>query len=272
MVAAIVTAASSEATGHPAGHAVSPLEANFAWQANEASAQHTLTVDLGSVTECDGFSFVHHETDDETGSLDITVERSCSGTGWTPIDLAFNSDGTDSPDDLGDDTHAIKLRYFVDAENDPASVASRYWRFTIEGTESPGYYAPNDARVSMCWLFKFYEFDRGRAIPTNDLLEYPKSTLKMVGGRQFRTGWSINPTTKMTATFMFDADEFDVILSFVRACNGARIPFTLIDVDDVRRLCVFGSDQTEETLVNTDIYEMTMKFVELPLIGKDGYH
>jgi hypothetical protein len=272
MLEAVVTTASSAASGHPAEHAVSPLEANFAWQANEASAQHTLAVDLGSAIECDGFSFVHHETDDVTASLDITAERSRNGTDWTPVDLAFNSDGTDVPDDLSDDTHAIKLRYFIDGENDPISVTSRYWRFTVKGTDSPSYYAPSDARVSMCWLFRLHEFDRGRATPTGDLTNYPGSELKTLGGRRFRTGWSVNPITEMAATFMFNAAEFNVMLDFVCACNAARTPFTLVDVDGVRRLCVFGSDQVEETLVNTDIHEVTVKFVELPLIGKDGYH
>ena len=272
MAAVVVTAASSAASGHPAEHAVSPLEANFAWQANGASAQHTLAVDLGSAIECDGFSFVHHETDDETASLDVTAERSRNGTDWTSVDLAYNSDGTDVPDDLGDDTHAIKLRYFVNSGNDPISVTSRYWRFTVEGTDSPGYYAPSDARISMCWLFRLHEFNRGRAVPTNDSTNYPGSELKTLGGRRFRTGWSVNPTTEMTATFMFNAAELVVMLDFVRACNAARTPFTLVDIDGVRRLCVFGSDQIEETLVNTDIYEVAVKYVELPLIGKDGYH
>ncbi len=272
MIDAVVVSASSEVTNHPAEHAISPLEPNFAWQTNEASAQHTFVVNLGSAIECDGFSFIHHETDDGTASVDITVEQSFNGTTWTAVDLAYNSDGTDVPDDLSDDTHTIKLRYFTNDANEPISVTSKYWRFTVEGIDSPGYYAPTDARISMCWLFKMYEFNRGRATPTNDPLTYPGKSLTMLGGQQFRTGWSVNPTADVSAKFMFNKTELDIVLGFMRACNGARTPFTMIDVDGMRRLFVFDNDQIEETLVNTDIFEVTMKFVELPIIGKDGYH
>jgi hypothetical protein len=133
---AIVYSVSSEQSNHPAEHAISPLEPNFAWEANEASAKHTLVIDLGAPYEADGFTFLHHELEQSTPSQISTViqcESSNDASTWTSHTLKTAYGLT--PDSI-DPNNLIKIRHFADAP-----VAARYWRFTVEGITPPFEYA-----------------------------------------------------------------------------------------------------------------------------------
>jgi len=263
--------ASSEATNHPAEHAIAPLESNFAWEANEAEAQHTLTIDFGETRECDGFSFIHHEVaiSPSTGIV-IGIHKSSDAINWTAISWVYNSDGSDVPfDDFT--SQLIKLRYFT-VGGVLASHKARYWRFTLLGMESPNFYAPSDMRISMLWLFRLRQLDRGPSFPINDTEIYPINNLRLPFGKVYRTGHSINPHTLFTRTWMLSDVEYEVLRTLMRECNGMYRPFIMTDVDGTRRLCRFATDEIDEELLDIDLYRITCQFVELPIVQKDGYH
>lgn len=267
---AIATSASSEATDHPAEHAISPLEPNFAWEANEVSAQHTLVVDLGETRVCDGFSYIHHETEETNDVTEISVsvnidcEKSSDGTNWTTLTLAPQDDLVDS--------NPLKIRYFVSGGSTKQTESARYWRFTVKGQLSPNFYAPTDARISMCWLFGYSELDRGAGFPMNDTPVFPTSDIPMPYGKQYRTGYSVNPHTTFSRVWMVTTAEYEVLKQVMRDCHGKQRPFILQSSDSSRRLCNFASDEIGEELLDIGLWRVTINFVEVPIVGKDGYH
>ena len=276
MDGAVVHSVSSEAANHPAEHAIAPLEPNFAWEANEASAQHVLVVDLGETRACDGFSFIHHET--ETAgpptaiSLTVFAEYSSDTVNWISINLACNDDGSDSPSDLYDNDMHIKLRHFVDDGNTLTCFTGRYWRFTIKGVAPPFEYATSDARLSMIWLFRINQLDRGASFPVKDTSVYPAKSIRLPFGKVYRTGHSINPHVLFTQTWMLIKSEYDVLREVMRECNGTYRPFILISSDNMRRLCKFEKNEIQEELLDIELYRITCRFVEIPIVRKDGYH
>ena len=174
MDGAIIHSVSSEATGQPAEHAISPLEPDFSWKANEASTQHTLVIDLGETRECDGFSFMHNENESPGPPVSlyttVTADYSSDGVNWTAITLVFNSDGSNDPSDLTDGQR-IKIRFFFNSG--AASHRGRYWRFTIKGSAAPNFYAPSDSRFNMLWLFRSHLLDKGASYPVDDVPTFP---------------------------------------------------------------------------------------------------
>jgi len=276
MDGAVVHDVSSEAADHPAEHAIAPLEPNFAWEANEASTQHTLIVDLGETRVCDGFSFIHHETETSGPptaiSLTVEVEYSPNATDWTSIDLAYNSDGSNSPSDLYLESARVKLRHFVDGDGNITRFTGRYWRFTIKGVAPPFEFATSDARLSMLWLFRVNQLDHGAAFPVSDTVVFPTSGLSLPFGKVYRTGYSVNSHTLFVRVWMLTDDRYDVLREVMRECNGTYRPFVLVGDDDVRRLCKFEKDEIDEELLDVGLYRVTCRFVEIPTVGKDGHH
>ncbi|MFA7286921.1 MAG: discoidin domain-containing protein [Patescibacteria group bacterium] len=273
MDGATIETVSSESTGHPAEHAISPLEPNFAWQANQANTQHVLTVDLGESRTCDGFSYIHHERD-TTGppvahGITVTVQYSDDATTWNATELAYHSDGSLTPTDHV--TEFIKLRYFI-ISSVPVAITARYWQFTFAELAGPFFYAPVDMRISMCWLFRLHQLDRGRSTPDNSSIVYPVGDLALPFGKTYRTGYSVNASIPFTGTWMVTNTEYDVLRSVMRECNGVYRPFLLRDWDNTRRLCQFTSDEIDEELLDLDLYRVTCQFVELPIVKKDKYH
>jgi len=265
---AIINNASSEAIGHPAEHAISPLETSFAWETNEVDTQHTITIDLGETRSCDGFSFIDHESID----IDITVEYSSDAINWTTVPTVVNSDGSSVPTDLGDDDIQIKLRHFhlVGVLTD---YKGRYWRFTLIGDSEPSpYYPESDTRLSMLWLFELCQLDRGASFPINDTPTYPASAIQLPFGKVYRTGHSINPYTPFTRTWMVTESEYDILRELMRKCNGTYRPFLFVDSDGIRRLCKFETDEITEELLDVGLYRITFSFIELPIIRKDKRH
>lgn len=272
MEGAIVNSVSSEATGHPAEHAIAPLEPDFAWEADEVDEQHTLVIDLGETRVCDGVSFIHHELETVTVDVNILVEKSSDATNWSALSLAFNSDGTDTPSDLTNTGIVIKLRHFTDGTTTLQPQTARYWRITVIGVGAPLFMPVNDARLSMCWLFNLHQLDRGAAFPVNDAPVYPAGDLQLPFGKIYRTGYSVNSHTPFTRVWMLTGFEYDVLREVMRQCNGAYRPFVLVGVDGTRKLCKFASDEINEELLDIGLYRVTCSFVELPIVKKDKYH
>ena len=267
---AIVFSASSEATNHPAEHAILPLEPNFSWEANEASVQHTLVIDLGEIKTCDGFSFIHQEIEQTTPtnqSVDMECEFSFDAVHWDTTTLAER----DVTSDLENPDIRIKIRNFESGGN-PIALNARYWRFTAVGPAAPNFYAPADMRVSMLWLHRRRQIDTGASFPVDDTLIYPANSISLPFGKIFRTGHSATPHTTMSRTFMVTTNEYETLLQVMRDCNGAYRPFTFIESDNVRRLCKFASDEIKEDLLDIGLYQISFQFVALPILGKDKYH
>lgn len=274
MGGAIVTAVSSEVAAHPAEHAISPLEPNFAWEANEALAQHILTIDLGEVRTCDGYSFIHQENEisGPAESTRISCEYSTDSTIWEDAVIVYNSDGTNNPDDLYDEDIRVKLRHFSDGSNNIMSLSARYWRFTVYGVLPSNYYAESDARISMCWLFRINQLDRGAAFPTNDKPVYPSGSVELPFGKEYRTGYNVNPHVLFSRTWMVTEAEYDILRAVMRECNGTAKPFLFVENSGARRLCRFTSDIIGEEIVDVGLWRVTIDLVELPITGKDEYH
>jgi hypothetical protein len=273
---ATVEAVSTEVAGHPAEHAISPLEPNFAWQANQASTQHTLTVDLGATYACGGFTYMHHEVESDADpvslkGIDITVASSDDGSTWTAVTTAYNSDGTNVPDDRMDGTKVIKLRHFVDGAGALLPRTARYWKFTVKGMQGPSYYPTTDCRINMLWLCVVRQLDRGSVVPTDDAIAYPTGDLELAYGKVYRTGYSVNPYTAFSRTWMLTDEEYAVLCGVMQACNGSDLPFVL-STDGERRLCKFAEDEVDEELLDVGLRQVTCKFVTLPIVGKDEYH
>lgn len=278
---ATVANATSESTGHPAEHAISPLEPNFVWETNEVDTYHKLTIDLGEVRACDGFSFIHHEVELESSpadeTLDITVERSYDATNWIAVDIAYNTDGTDNPNDLFNESELIKLRYFTDGGTNLLSHSGRYWRFTLKlefagPSPGPSDYPPTNTRISMCWLFNLHKLDRGAAFPVDDTLEFPADSLSLPYGKTYRIGYSVNASSSFTRTWILTSAEYSILQDVLSHCNGVYYPFVYVDVDNIHRFCRFATDKVAEELLDTDLYRVTYRFVELPVVKKDKYH
>lgn len=274
MDGAVVLNASSETTGHPAEHAIAPLEPNFAWEANESSAQHTLSIDLGETRSCSGIVFRHHETESSTTGISVDVECSSDGTNWSSVSLSSStSGGPSSPADLKDSSILFKVRYFVNSGTLLLEDAvARYWRFTIKGLSSPYYYAPSDARMSVLWLFTLHQLDRGAAWPMNDNVVYPADSINLAFGKVYKTGYSINPHTPFSHTWMVTTDEYDTLRDVMECCNGTYRPVLITQPDGTNRLCKFASDEITEELLDIDLWRVTLQFVALPIVGKDKYH
>lgn len=266
---------SSTATGHPAEHAISPLEPNFAWEANEASAQHTITIDLGEIRSCDGFIYRHHESEAEAPPVNIglliSAECSSDNTTWESISLSPNDDGSSSPTDIYSSSILFKMKYFVSGTTLIPKIA-RYFRFTLEGSGAPNFYAPTDSRVSILWLFNFYEFDKGSFYPVADTTIYPTNETNLPYGKVYKTGLNVNPHIKFSKTWAVTAIEYEILLTVLSNCNGSYRPFLFVEYDETRRLCYFESDQFEEMLIDTDLYRITCRIIEIPIIQKGGIH
>lgn len=259
---AIVTGVSSQNSMHPAEHAIAPLEPNFAWEAAGISTAHTLIINLTEARTCSGFMFIHHEVDTLLQTLDIQAEYSATGTSWTsaPADAL----------DYGP-THTLKLRYFA------TPITAQYWRFTVSGVVAyEGAYisgnAPNDARISAIWLFTAHDFDKGPALPYDDSIQFPCSTLPLPFGKQFTTGYSNNPTTPFSRSWLVTEYERDNLWDIIKACNGVYRPLIYIDTASVRHLCKFASNTVQEIRIDNGVYQITMTFVELPIVKKDRYY
>lgn len=262
MDGATVVSVSSQNDLHPAEHAIAPLEPNFAWEAAGSSTEHTITIDLTESRSCDGFTFIHHETDTILITLDIQAEYSNNGTSWTsaPADAL----------DYGP-THTLKLRYFA------TSISARYWRFTVSGVVAfEGSYisgsAPDDTRVSAIWLFHLHEFDKGPALPYDDAMRYPNATALLPFGKQFTTGYGNNRTAFFSRSWMLNSTERVALWEVIRNCNGVYRPLIFIDVDGTRRLCKLGSNLIQEIVVDIGVYQTTITLVELPIVKKDRYY
>jgi len=265
---AIISSVSSEETNHPAEHAIRPLEPNFAWQTDENGVQHVIVIDLGASHVVDGYSFIHHETESEGPSpvysgISITCESSNNALNWTtqPIEDAYG----DAIDDGDDFVHLIKIRHLTNAP-----TTARYWRFTVAGLEYP-FYAPEDARISMLWLFTYHFIDKGPGTPLDDVIAYPGDVFDTSCGSRFTTGHSINPSTISTRTWGVSHTEYDILLTAIKKCNGGYRPFLLVENDGEHRLCQFV-DSFEETILDTDFYLVTAKITQWPIVQKDKVH
>jgi hypothetical protein len=274
MEGVIIDSVSSEATGHPAEHCVSPLEPNFAWEADGSDDQHTIIVDLGESRTCDGFSFVHHELELDFGgaiiAVDVLLEKSNDGSNYDGVTLAPNSDGTQTPNDLVNLNMQLKLRHFVDGTT-PIRCTARYWRFTIRSPVTP-FFAPDNARVSMLWLFNIHQIDLGSNFPVDDQIVYPDKTAQLPHGKVYRTGHNINHHTVFTRTWTAPQAEYDILRGVITACNGQYRPFILVEADGVRRLCKFRTDQIKEEILDVGLNRLTLNLVEIPVVKKDKYH
>jgi hypothetical protein len=262
---AIVHSVSSETTGHPAEHAISPLEPNFAWQANQSDVvQHTFVIDLGKPQVCNAITFIHHETENPGPPVAITInillQASYDGTDVNDISIT-GIDG--SIDDLYSET--IKVRTFNDYE-------ARYWHITVVSMTPPPNYVPPDSRFSMLWMGRLHELDRGYAYPLDDTPIYPSTDHALPFGKVYRTGHSIHPHTTMTRTWMVTDTEYDVLKEVMKECNGTYRPFFMRDVNGTRRLLKFEQDVIEEELLDIGLYRVTCRFVQLPIVWKDKIH
>ncbi len=270
---ATIESVTSENTTHPAEHAITPLEPNFAWQANESAASsHDIVIDLGSYKAPDGFCIIHHESEQTTP---ITIGLACSVSGAIPSSsLAQEIDYTDEDGNavsgVTDDTNFIKIREFSGTY--AANTHYRWWKFAFAGTTGPFYYPPNDMRISMLWLYRKLELDLGYARPFNDVTEYPMSSQPLPFGKTFKTGYSINPSVNFTRVWMVNDAQYAVLRTLMERCNGTYRPFLMLDIDGTRRLCKFASDTIQEEWLDVDYRKVTLKFVELPLLTKDAYH
>ncbi len=256
---AVVVSSSSENVDHPAEHAISPLEPNFAWEANQASAQHLLTVDLTEPRSCDGFSFIHHEAVDIT----VTAEASDDNASWFSCVIETQT--------VPDSTF-IRIIVFTSNGSTASPYTARYWRFTVQGTAGAPNYAPTDCRISMCWLFNHHEFDRGAGFPLDDTPTYPSDGKQLSYGKIYRTGWSVNPHVLFTRTWMLTEIEYTVLMAVLRDCNGMYRPFILVENDNVPRLCKFASDEIKDELLDVGLQRVTCKFVEPPIVQRNEYH
>lgn len=275
MESAIVNAKSSQQTLHPAEHAITPLEPNFAWEANEASVQHTLTLDLTEIRTCDGFTFMHHETE-TLGSvgLDVTVQYSLDNTTFYTVPLVGNAECGDIAD-TSDSSTRFKMRYFANTGLSALqSYSGRYWKFTFKGLTAPNYYAPTDMRVSVCWLFTYHALDRGPAYPINHTVTFPSSTIKLGLGKTHKTGHTVNLRTTGSRLWQVNDTELDLLETVLEHANGRYRPVLVIEAnEDIGpALWHITSDGVERELLDIGIYRAGFQFATVPLVGKDSYH
>lgn len=275
MDGAVVHSVSSEATNHPAEHAIAPLEPHFAWETNEAEAVdgHQLVIDLINPKQINSVCFLHHETELGTTGLKVSFEGSSDGSTW------YNLEITDHDDSEACDVESenlIKVRHFMDT-----IVNYRYRRITLgEIPPSPGpspppspYYPPTDARLSMFWLANRLELDIGPAIPIEETIIYPKSIATLSYQRSQMTGYSNHPSTSFTRTWRLNASQYAIINILLKNCNGTQYPFLMFDVDGSRRLCYFERSTIEEIVIVPDeLYQITLHLREIPLLEKDAYY
>ena len=274
MEGATIANVSSEATNHPAEHAITPLEPNFSWEANEAATQHTIVIDLGEIRACDGFTFMNHEVEQATPTLiavDLDIEYSLDNVAWVSIATAHQSDGTSTPSDLTDNDKQIKLRHFH-VSTIPTRFYGRYWRFTAVGQAAPLFIPPNNMRLSMIWLFQLNQLDKGASFPVDDTTIFPADAVELSNGKVYRTGHSVNPFGILSRTWMVTDTEYSILLDVIRQCNGKYRPFVLVENRGKRRLCKFAKDEISEEWIDTGIRQTTFNLVELPVVRKDESH
>lgn len=270
---AVITDVSTEDTDHPAEHAISPLEPDFAWEITSNSSPYII-VDLGKPCPCDGFTFIHHETEILPSDFDviITAEYSSDGSNWDSTFITYNSDGTASPNDLYDSDTQIKVRYFIENGTETLKTLNyRYWKFSIGNVGSPMHSLPNDCRISMCWLFSLHTIDKGSAFPFNDTEIYPNDEIELAFGKSYFTGHSVNSHTVFSRNWLLNNTEYNTIITVMKNCNGVYRPFLLIE-DNERKLCKFEKDEINETFIDEDFYNISCNFIQLPIVKKDKYH
>jgi hypothetical protein len=257
---AIVDTVSSEATNHIAENAIN-LEANFAWEANEASAQHVLTIDLQAPYECDCLFWVHHEIEQIIPTLQgvtITLDWSHDTVTWTSATLA---------DDDGVTEKLLKVATFT-------AVKARYWKVTFKGTSGPFFYAPNDMRISACWLGTVHDLDKGPGLPLNDEENFLLADTKLPFGKVYTTGFNINSSIAFSRQWalLYDSGEYAVLRDVITACNGSLRPFVYDQSTDDHLLCQFSRDTFDETLIDTNLYSITVHMLTIPIVQRDEYH
>lgn len=254
---AIVTSASSEADNHPAEHAIAPLEPNYAWEANEANTQHTITIDLQYPYPVDAIVWMHREAEESpnTGVSIKTIQYSHDGTTWYTA-----STGPVTP-------ITNKLIKVVDLS--PAAVVGQYWKFTFQGQQSPNYYCPTDMRISMLWVATKYSLTAGPAYPLNDEVFIPSEDVSLPFGKKFTIGYSHNHQVLFERRFQVQQTDYNTIMDILEACNGRYRPFVYKETGGDYRLCKFDSDTVDEQVMDIGFYRLTLKLVELPIVERD---
>lgn len=257
MEGAVVDAASSEAVGHPAEHAIAPLEPNMAWQSDEASAQHELELDLGHPRQVDALVWMHREVEvvPTTGVVtEIYWSHDAGGT-WT---LA----GTDPVTPVtGELVKVVTLA---------PPVVARWWRVVFKGLVGPGYYAPENMRVSMCWLARRWLLDRSGGWPHEDSQEWPNIGHDMAFGQSWQAGRNRNPLTNMTRTWAVNDDEYDTLRGMLADANGGHSPIVLAEWGRGFQICWLDDDSMPEKSPWLGVTEVTLKFSTTPVVPRDG--
>lgn len=272
MDGAIVNAVSSEATNEPAAHSIA-LDPNFAWQANEVGADaHILTIDLGEERGADGFTFLYRSAITATPVLLDTVfacEVSIDNVNWLSLTLRDALGNT--PADAGQVHTLIRTRMFW-ANDQITRYYGRYWRFTITGTAAPLFRPLYNARYSMCWLHTYHELYRGAAFPVDDAMVFPVERLPLAFGKQHQIGRNVNRMTTFSRTWLLTANDYEALAEVIRNCNGTQRPLLLKDTDTINRLCYIDDEPIQITTIDTDLYQVTCRFIEIPIVKREAYH
>lgn len=273
MESAVVAAVSSEATGHPAEHAISPLEPNFAWQANQATTNHTLTIDLGYWRGVDGLMFIHHEAYDAglpVDALTVEVAYSLNNSDWHTLTL-WGSPDSSTVSDL-DDTQIYKLRYFISpATSAIGTVRARFWRVTLKST-IPAAHPATDARISAAWLFSYNGLDVGHIVPRKDSIHFNASNAQLVNGKRFSSGHTVNAVTTLQRTWVVTETQLATVKAIIHKCNGQYRPMMYVDQSGNRYLCRIAEDTISIEKMASERYRIEMNLITVPTVKKDKVH
>lgn len=262
----LVHSVNSEQPLHPAEHAISPLEPNFAWEANAANVQHQLVIDLTEQRSINGLMLIHHESE----IINITIQYSNNGTSWTPIP---------NLDIYGGTSHLTHIHYLWNISTlQIQTISAQYWQITFSGPTAPNYYPPSDMRISACWLFTKHELEQRGVLPLSDQIAFPNNLQWLPFGKQYVTGQNVNQSRTFSRTWIVTDTQRTELWQIISKCGGAFRPFILLEGDldqdgiPIRHLCQFNPSTITESLIDIGLTSITAQLTEIPIVKLDARH
>ena len=252
---AIITSATSEATGFPKENLLDFNPDTF-WKPT-STANQTIDIDLGAVQTVDQFAiWIHnYDTDYESGTQTIAI-------GYSTDDSSDYSGGvTQFVGTLFNNTVGQPI-YFPATPSGP--ISKRYWRFLITNMTAI-------AEISQIFLVRKRAITIGNQFPEPDADKFYNNSIALPGGRKFTAG--INSKSikdNVGRTYILEGTVWTSTPLYLahQDCKGVRYPLILSENSDYK-LVHFTIDTLSKNKIGHLMYNPFVIYREAPHIA-DG--
>jgi hypothetical protein len=247
-----VEAATSEATYYQKEYAVDN-NPDTAWRPTSTATQ-TLEVDLQEVISCDAYAVWIPNYTTAFGANDFTVN-------YSDDDISYIDTLSDHA--VADTAGPIRIKEFSGG-----SQSHRWWQLILPVVSNVVY-------IGGFWLLKKYTVSQGNEYPHDDTPQYNNSISHGHGGRRFVHAINKEAHWRFNRRYLLDGTtEHDAIMNVYNDCRGRRWPLFVQEgaTQNDAKFCYLNSDFMPPNESGYQIYDMTMRFRQIPYIrAGDSY-